>query len=44
MGGGGGGEERPLRCKLMSLSTPIELLLTEILAAWPPIENRQPRE
>lgn len=33
--GGGNGEQRPLRCGLMSLSTPIELLLQEILAAWP---------
>jgi Uncharacterized conserved protein (DUF2045) len=33
--GGGDGERRPLRCGLMSLSTPIELLLREILAAWP---------
>lgn len=33
--GGDDGERRPLRCGLMSLSTPIDLLLREMLAAWP---------
>ena len=37
--GGGDGEQRPLRCGLMSLSAPIELLLQEILTAWPQDET-----
>lgn len=36
LGGGAREERRPLRCGLMSLSTPIELLLREVLDAWPP--------
>ena len=36
-GSGGGGETRPLRCGLISLSAPIDLLLRKVLA--PPVEE-----